>query len=154
MFEYPVETEFSWLPDSPLYDKVESALRETVRRLVDGGKKVVLYVDNPALAAPEDCSERRATLGFLNSLLVTDNPECSTTRAQFLNDTEKYRSMLDRIASDFGNDVTVFDATDVFCDEMCSHIVDGVRLYSYTDHPSDDAADLVGRRLNDYLTTL
>jgi hypothetical protein len=154
MFEYPVETEFSWLPDSPLYDKVESALRETVRRLVDGGKKVVLYVDNPALAAPEDCSERRSTIVFLNSLLVIDNPACSTTRAQFLSDTEQYRAMLDRIAADFGDDVTVFDATDVFCDDTCDHIVNDVRLYSYTDHPSDDAADLVGRRLNDYLSTL
>ena len=154
MFEYPVETEFSWLPESPLYDKVESALRETVRRLTDGGKTVVLYVDNPALAAPEHCSERRSTIGLLNSLLVTENPECSTTRVQFSSDTEKYRAMLDRIADDFGDDVTVFDATDVFCDEMCGHIKDGVRLYSYTDHPSDDAADIVGRRLNDYLATL
>jgi hypothetical protein len=154
MFEYPVETEFTWLPDSPLYDKVESALRETVRRLTDGGKKVVLLVDNPALAAPEDCSERRSTIGFLNALLVTDNPTCSTTRTQFLSDTEKYRSMLDRIASDVGASVSVFDATDVFCDDICDHIVNGVRLYSYTDHPSDDAADLVGRGLNDYLSTL
>jgi len=154
MFEYPVETEFSWLPDSPLYDKVESALRETVKRVVDGDKKVVLYVDNPALAAPEDCSERRSTIGFLNTLLVTENPECSTTRAQFTSDTEKYRAMLDRIADDFGDDVTVFDATDVFCDDVCDHIVNGVRLYSYTDHPSDDAADLVGLRLNEYLATL
>ena len=154
MFEYPVETEFTWLPDSPLYDKVESALRETVRRLTDGGKKVVLLVDNPALAAPEDCSERRSTIGFLNALLVTDNPTCSTTRTQFLSDTEKYRSMLDRIASDVGASVSVFDTTDVFCDDICDHIVNGVRLYSYTDHPSDDAADLVGRGLNDYLSTL
>lgn len=154
MFEYPIETEFSWLPDSPLYDKVESALRETVKRVVDGDKKVVLYVDNPALAAPEDCSERRSTIGFLNTLLVTENPECSTTRAQFTSDTEKYRAMLDRIADDFGDAVTVFDATDVFCDDVCNHIVNGVRLYSYTDHPSDDAADLVGRLLNEYLATL
>ena len=154
MFEYPIETEFSWLPNSPLYDKVESALRETVKRVVDGDKKVVLYVDNPALAAPEDCSERRSTIGFLNTLLVTENPECSTTRAQFTSDTEKYRAMLDRIAEDFGDAVTVFDATDVFCDDVCDHIVNGVRLYSYTDHPSDDAADLVGRRLNEYLATL
>ena len=154
MFEYPVETEFSWLPDSPLYSKVESALRETVGRLVDGDKKVVLYVDNPALAAPEDCSERRSTIGLLNSLLVTDNPACSTTRTQFLSDTAKYREMLGRIATDFGDDVTIFDATDVYCDDMCDHIVNDVRLYSYTDHPSDDAADLVGRLLNDYLSTL
>ena len=154
MFEYPIETEFSWLPNSPLSDKVESALRETVKRVVDGDKKVVLYVDNPALAAPEDCSERRSTIGFLNTLLVTENPECSTTRAQFTSDTEKYRAMLDRIADDFGDAVTVFDATDVFCDDVCDHIVNGVRLYSYTDHPSDDAADLVGRRLNEYLATL
>ena len=62
--------------------------------------------------------------------------------------------MLDRIASDVGASVSVFDATDVFCDDICDHIVNGVRLYSYTDHPSDDAADLVGRGLNDYLLTL
>ena len=155
MFESPVETNFDWLPDSPLYSKVESALRETTRRLVDGGKKVVLYVDNPALAAPEDCSERRSTIGVLNSLLVTDNDACSVSRADFLADTGEYRAMLDRLVAEFSGSVSVFDPTDVFCDDdTCDHIVDGVRLYSYTDHPSDDAADLVGRRLNDYLSSL
>lgn len=152
MFESPVETNFAWLPDSPNYTKVETGLRETVRRLVDGGKNVVLYVDNPALAAPENCSERRSTIGVLNSLLVTENPACSISRADFLAHTADYRAMLDRLAGEFDDSVTVFDPTDVFCDaETCDHIVDGVRLYSYTDHPSDDAADLVGRRLNDYL---
>ncbi|MEN9805471.1 MAG: hypothetical protein RIS41_2318 [Actinomycetota bacterium] len=155
MFESPVETNFDWLPDSPLYGKVESALRETTRRLVDGGKKVVLYVDNPALAAPEDCSERRSTIGFLNSLLVTDNEACAVSRADFLADTAEYRAMLERIAAEFGGSVTMFDPTDVFCDsDACDHIVNGVRLYSYTDHPSDDAAELVGHQLNDYLATL
>lgn len=155
MFESPVETNFAWLPDSPNYDKVETGLRETVRRLVEGGKKVVLHVDNPALAAPEDCSERRSTIGLLNSLLVTDNDACSVTRADFLAHTADYRALLDRVAAEFDGPVSVFDPTDVFCDDTtCDHIIDGVRLYSYTDHPSDDAADLVGRRLNDYLATL
>lgn len=154
MFESPVETDFAWLPSSPHYDKVDDALRETVRRLVDGGKTVVLHVDNPALAAPEDCSNRRSTIGWLNSLSA-DNPACSVTRQRFLADTAEYRRLLQRIADDFGPSVRVFDATDVFCDaESCRHIVDGVRLFSYTDHPSDDAADLVGQRLNDFLATL
>lgn len=155
MFESPVETNFAWLPDSPNYGKVETGLRETVRRLVEGGKKVVLYVDNPALAAPEDCAERRSTIGFLNSLLVTDNEACSVSRTDFLAHTATYRALLDRVAAEFDGAASVFDPTDVFCDDTtCDHIIDGVRLYSYTDHPSDDAADLVGRRLNDYLATL
>ncbi len=155
MFESPIETNFAWLPDSPNYTKVETGLRETVRRLVDGGKKVVLLVDNPALAAPEDCSERRSTIGVLNSLLVTDNDACAVTRADFLDQTEKYRDLLTSVAAEFAEDVSVFDPTDVYCDATtCDHIIEGVRLYSYTDHPSDDAADLVGRRLNDYLATL
>ena len=155
MFESPVETNFAWLPDSPNYGKVETGLRETVRRLVDGGKKVVLYVDNPALAAPEDCSERRSTIGFLNSLLVTDNDACTVSRNDFLAHTADYRALLDRVATEFGGSATVFDPTDVFCDDTtCDHIIDGVRLYSYTDHPSDDAADLVGRLLNEYLAAL
>ena len=155
MFESPVETNFAWLPDSPHYDKVATGLRETVRRLVAGGKKVVLYVDNPALAAPEDCAERRSTIGLLNSLLVTDNDACSVSRDDFLADTADYRALLDRVAAEFSGSATVFDPTDVFCDDTtCDHIVDGVRLYSYTDHPSDDAADLVGRTLNEYVATL
>ena len=155
MFESPVETSFAWLPDNPNYAKVESALRETVRRLVEGGKRVVLYVDNPALGAPEDCSERRSTIGLLNSLLVDENPTCSVSREDFVAHTAKYRDMLGRIADDPSGLVSVFDPTEVFCDvETCDHIIDGVRLYSYTDHPSDDAADRVGRRLNEYLATL
>jgi hypothetical protein len=33
-------------------------------------------------------------------------------------------------------------------------VKNGVRLYSYTDHPSDDAADLIGSELNAYLAQL
>ncbi|MFZ9398010.1 MAG: acyltransferase family protein [Ilumatobacteraceae bacterium] len=157
MFEWPDFTNFAWLPDSPLYDKVEGALRETVRRLVDGGKKVVLYVDNPALAAPEDCTNRRTTVGFLNSLLIESNPRCQVTLDDFLAHTERYRALLQRVADEFGGPVTVFDPTPILCDEntrVCGHVRDGRRLYSYTDHPSDDAADLIGTELNAYLASL
>lgn len=157
MFEWPDFTNFDWLPASPLYDKVEGALRETVRRLVDGGKKVVLYVDNPALAAPEDCTNRRTTIGLVNSLLVESNPRCSVPFSRFESDTASYRSMLQRIADGFGGAVTVFDPSELLCDtsaDTCGHVKDSLRLYSYTDHPSDDAADLVGTSLNAYLATL
>lgn len=157
MFEWPDFTNFAWLPDSPLYDKVESALRETVRRLVDGGKKVVLYVDNPALAAPEDCTNRRTTIDFLNSLLIDSNPRCQVGLDDFLAHTDRYRALLQRVADGFEGGVSVFDPTPILCNEnsrVCGHVKNGVRLYSYTDHPSDDAADLIGTELNAYLALL
>ena len=157
MFEWPDFTDFGWLPDSPNYDKVRTALTETVRRLVGAGKKVVLYVDNPALAAPEDCTQRRTTIGLINSLLVRSNRGCSVPLTDFRRDTAKYRMLLDDVAREFPGAVSVFDPTDLLCDadrNICSHIKNGVRLYSYTDHPSDDAADLVGTRLNAYLAGL
>ena len=70
---------------------------------------------------------------------------------------ERYRALLQRVAEGFGGSVTVFDPTPILCDEsagVCGHVKNGVRLYSYTDHPSDDAADLIGSELNAYLAQL
>ena len=151
MFEYPVETNFDWLPANTNFAKVEAALAETTRRLVDGGKRVVLFADNPALAPPEDCANRRPTIGVLTYVQGDPNPECETTRRHFLETTAEYRQMLERVATSFDGAVSVFDPIDVYCSEVCGHVNDGIWLYSYTDHPSDDAADRVGERLNDYL---
>jgi len=156
MFGIADETSFAELPASPNYALVAEGLRESVRRLVDGGKRVVLYVDNPPLNDPADCLERSTAYGFLDRLLREQVPRCSLDRDEFDRQTADYRILLAGIAAEHPDDVVVFDPNDVYFgdDGRARHLVDGVLMYSFTDHPSDAAADVIGERLNALLADL
>ena len=50
--------------------------------------------------------------------------------------------------------VKIFDPTDIYCDKKngkCQSIRDGRLMYSYTDHISDFASGLVGKKLNEFV---
>jgi len=156
MFGIADETSFAELPDSPNYALVAEGLRTAVDRLVGGGKKVVLYVDNPPLNSPANCLERSTAYRFLDDLLRERVPRCSLSREDFDRQTAGYRTLLADIAAERPDAVTVFDPSDVYFDDSgtARHLVDGVLMYSFTDHPSDPAADIIGERLNDLLAGL
>ena len=128
----------------------------TVERLVANGKKVVLYVDNPPLTRPEDCMKRRTRFPLVENLLQTNVDNCEITRSAFDTQTSDYRTMLDEIASEHVGAVTVFDPNDVYFDDfgVARHVMDGKLLYSFTDHPSDAAAEVIGSELNDLMSEL
>ena len=156
MFGIADETSFATLPDSPNYEIVTEGLRNSISILTQAGKKVVLYIDNPPLPNPEDCLQRKTTIGFLNHLLVNPNPLCELRIETFVAQTAKYRIMLDQLKQEFAGQVEVFDATEIFCgsdDQICRHVRWGRFMYSYTDHPSDYAAGIVGLNLNPFLET-
>jgi hypothetical protein len=156
MFGIADETSFAMLPDSPYYDIVTEGLRNSITILTEAGKKVVLYIDNPPLPNPEDCLQRKTTIGILNRLLVNPNPLCEMPIQTFIDQTAKYYLMFEQLKQEFPGQVDIFDATEIFCgseDRICRHVRWERFMYSYTDHPSDYAAGIVGLNLNPFLET-
>jgi len=156
MYQIASESSFAELPTSPNGDLVRVGLAATVARLVANGKKVVLYVDNPPLTRPEDCMKRRTRLPLVENLLQTNVDNCEITRSTFDTQTSHYRAMLDEIASGYTEAVTVFDPNDVYFDNfgIARHVVNGQMMYSFTDHPSDAAAEVIGAELNTLVSGL
>jgi len=157
MFGIGDETSFVQLPDSPYYNIVADGLRASIQILTDAGKKVVLYFDNPPLPNPEDCLQRKTAIGFLNRLLTRTNPLCELPIQTFMDQTSKYRAMLNQLKEEFSGMVNIFDSTEIFCgsdDHICRHVRWNNFMYSYTDHPSDYAAGIIGQKLNPFLESL
>ena len=117
------------------------------------GKKVIIIIDNPGLANPEDCLNRRTTINLLNLWLVNQNPLCSITKEKAIKQREPYTKVLSRIVALYPNSVTILDSLDYLCDleNNCGHTLNGRPLYSYTDHISDYASGLIGKDLNKLL---
>jgi peptidoglycan/LPS O-acetylase OafA/YrhL len=156
MFGIADETSFAMLPDSQYYDIVTEGLRNSITILTEAGKKVVLYIDNPPLPNPEDCLQRKTTIEVLNRLLVKPNPQCEMPIQTFIDQTAKYYLMFEQLKQEFPGQVDIFDATEIFCgseDRICRHVRWERFMYSYTDHPSDYAAGIVGLNLNPFLET-
>lgn len=157
MFGIADETSFASLPDNPNYDIVTEGLRNSIAILTQAGKKVVLYIDNPPLPNPEDCLQRKTTIGFLNRLLVNPNPLCEMPIQTFIDQTAKYYLMFEQLKQEFPGQVEIFDATEIFCgseDRICRHVRWDHFMYSYTDHPSDYAAGIIGQNLNPFLESI
>jgi len=156
IFALPDETSFSELPNSPYYEIVTEGLRNSITMLTEADKKVVLYVDNPPLPNPEDCLQRKTSFGIMNHLLVKPNPLCELPIDTFNAQTAKYRSMFNQLKQEFPGQVEVFDPTEIYCgsaDRICRHVRWNQMIYSYTDHPSDYAARIIGQKLNPFLET-
>jgi peptidoglycan/LPS O-acetylase OafA/YrhL len=157
MFGIADETSFVQVPESLYYDIVTEGFRNSITILTQAGKKVVLYIDNPPLPNLEDCLQRKTTIGVLNSLLVKSNPLCEMPVQTFIDQTAKYYAMFEQLKQEFLGQVEIFDATEIFCgseDRICRHERWKHFMYSYTDHPSDYAAGIIGQNLNPFLESL
>jgi peptidoglycan/LPS O-acetylase OafA/YrhL len=157
MFGIADETSFVQVPESLYYDIVTEGFRNSITILTQAGKKVVLYIDNPPLPNPEDCLQRKTTIGILNRLLVNPNPLCEMPIQTFIDQTAKYYLMFEQLKREFPGQVDIFDATEIFCgseDRICRHVRWDQFMYSYTDHPSDYAAGIIGQNLNPFLESI
>jgi hypothetical protein len=127
-----------------------------IKKFISSNKKVVLLIDNPHLAQPQDCYHRQigiATLDQFNKI----NPECTISIGKFQEIQEKYRKVLHDLAEAHSRDVFVFDATPYLCsaeEGICSYKKDGRRMYLYSDHLSDYAAGKVGEPINQYIRSI
>ena len=153
------ETEFlEDLEASPYFEVALDAVQNAINPLKSAGKKVVLLVDNPTLAFPEDCIQRQTSLAALNWFFPKKlNARCSLAYDRHLKMTQKYSELLRVLAQRNSGVVSVFDTTDILCDVtkgVCGMSKNDRLLYSYSDHISDYAAGLIGKELNGYLAQL
>ena len=142
------------LPTNNNGDAVAAGLRNTVEKIVRARKKVVLVVDNPTLAHPEDCLGRITSIPVVNKLFVAENEKCRISLDRQLQLSQKYRSVLEDVRAVFTDDVALFETAKYLCDDVtgyCGMRKDGRFLYGHTDHISDYAAGLIGKDLNAFL---
>jgi hypothetical protein len=143
------------MADASEHDQAEAykGLDSIATKLINHHKKVVLLVDNPHIAQPQDCFHRKVGLSIMDNFNEIE-PTCEMPMAQYLAFTSKYRAVLNKLALAHPNAVYVFDATPYLCsaDEgVCSYQKNGRRMYSYGAHVSDYAAGIVGAPLNQFL---
>jgi hypothetical protein len=143
------------MADASEYDQAEAykGLDSIASKLIQNNKKVVILVDNPHIAQPQDCFHRKVGLSIMDNFNEIE-PACEMPMAQYLAFTSKYRAVLNRLALAHPNAVYVFDATAYLCSAdqgMCSYQKNGRRMYSYGAHVSDYAAGLIGAPLNQFL---
>jgi len=143
------------LVTSPNFDVAYDAVQAAINPLKAAGKKVVILEDNPTLAFPEDCLQRKSTIAAINYFFPKKlNPRCVLTVEQHLQRTDSYRRLLTKLEKNNPGAVQIFYTTPILCDEtkgLCEISKNGRLLYSYSDHISDYSAGLIGRPLNEWL---
>ena len=143
------------LATSPNFDVAYDAVQAAINPLKAAGKKVVILEDNPTLAFPEDCLQRKSTIAAINYFFPKKlNPRCVLTVEQHLQRTDPYRRLLAKLEKNNPGTVQIFYTTPILCDEtkgLCEISKNGRLLYSYSDHISDYSAGLIGRPLNEWL---
>ena len=146
------------MADASEYDQAEAykGLDSIATKLIQHNKKVVILVDNPHIAQPQDCFHRKVGLSIMDNFNQIE-PACEMPITQYLAFTSKYRAVLNKLALAHPNAVYVFDATSHLCSTdqgVCSYQKNGRRMYSYGAHVSDYAAGRVGEPLNQYLVKI
>ncbi len=148
---------YKFTPSQEVLNKVFEQVNRVVEVFVSAGKKVVLVVDNPSLADSKDCIKRVTSSTFVNRLLGGySNDACSVSLSEFYEQTKGYRELLAKVERNHTGVVFVFDPTEIYCDaaeNVCEAFRYGRPMYGYgnTDHVSDFAAGLVGKKLNDFM---
>lgn len=143
------------LKDSPYYREAEDGYSRAIEYFISKGKKVVIVIDNPTLARPEDCLNRRTTISLLNDTLSDINEKCFLSESVHLQRAKKYLMLLSEMKNKYTSSVYLFNTIPYLCnDGMCTHTKNGRYLYSYSDHISDYYATIVGDELNKFLNSL
>ena len=131
-----------------------AGLDSIVARLIAKHKQVVLLVDNPTLALPQDCFHRKLGISWLGQFNRID-PRCSMNDEKHAQMTAKYLETLKAVANKYPGQVRIIDSGPVLCDlqnHICSFEKDGHQMYSYTDHISDYASGRLGEFINRQLS--
>lgn len=146
------------MESSPNFDIAFDAVQSAINPLKAAGKKVAILEDNPTLAFPEDCLQRKSTISAINYFFPKKlNKRCVLSIEQHQQRTEQYRNLLAKLEKNNPGTVQIFYTTPILCDEekgLCEISKNGRLLYSYSDHISDYAAGLIGRPLNAWLASL
>ncbi len=140
------------LPATTFFDAAFDGLSNTVSELARAGKKVVITVDNPTLKDPNLCIPRTTGFRVLDDLigLKKEFTPFTVRYDEHLALSKRYRELLDKLQAKYPKQLRIFDTLPDLCDMktgICSSVMDGHLLYSYTDHISDYAAVHIAKRL-------
>lgn len=145
---------------STRFETAFNEVERAINKVVANNKKVVFVVDNPALPNSQDCIGRYIHIDlklFSLSYGKANNPNCSKSRTEFIAQIKRYRELLERVRALHPDSVYIFDPTDIYCPPetgRCNAIQNGRLMTAITDHISDYASGLVGKKLNAYMNTL
>ena len=128
----------------------ESALRDTLRKIISYHKKVIFALDNPEISAsPKDCKQGKLVNIFEYSFYTRKSTieNCNLTRRDFDSRTFRYKELVRKVLKDFP-EVVLFDSTNLFCDEhLCYWNKNGRSLYGDSDHLSEYGSEYVAQYL-------
>ncbi|MGA7777381.1 MAG: acyltransferase family protein [Paraburkholderia sp.] len=120
----------------------------TISELEKAGKRVALIVDNPTLPDPAQCMERSSMkYGVMRMLGGPDLAACTLHYGDYLKVTQQYREMIAKLQA-LHPKLLVLDPAPLLCDEThgtCPISQNGNFLYSYGDHVSDYASEMLAR---------
>ncbi len=140
------------LPKSPNYSKVFNGLNNIIKKIIKSGKKVIITTDNPTLAEPLDCIDRKVPSKIITTFYNQKKSSyCSISYIHHKKLVAKFEKMLLKLESKYSQKLKIFNVEPYLCDSItnkCNISKKGHLLYSYTDHISDYAAGIVGKELN------
>ena len=122
---------------------LEDAMRITLRRLVDAGKKVVFIISIPMLDFdPATCVDFRPWR-ITSAQLRTP---CAIAKTEVDASSREYRGMVTRVLQQFPQ-VKMWDSSRELCDEeYCWAMKDGVLLYRDAVHLNEAGSFFIGER--------
>ena len=133
------------------FDAVLQEIDRSIEQLVAGGKKIILVLDNPTLANPEDCLVRDTGFDWLNRTIMKTNARCAVSLTRHVEITSRYGQLFESLRQKYPNSISIFNTAPFVCDTakgICAAFKNDRLMYSYTDHISDYAAGLIGQGLN------
>ena len=139
------------------FDIALTGVQNFTKQLLRAEKPIVFVVDNPTFRDPDQCMPRKLRPEIFDQFVNgKDHQECRIKITDQARLAKKYMDLLERVKALNPALISILDTTDALCDTAtgyCSMTKNGRLLYGYTDHVSDYGAGLVGKKLNDYVST-
>lgn len=135
------------------YDEVLARFSEGIGEALRLNKRLLLVIDNPTFPAPEKCASRDLGIEWMDEYAKTHRPSCVMTLDTYNTQTALYKQLIkDTLNKHKGHEIVVYDTTADLCDfeqeGLCKMHREGHFLYGMTDHISEHAAQLIGKKIN------
>lgn len=128
----------------------ETAMRDSLQLLISLNKSIIFVIDIPELGLDSRYCEFNYSGGDKESLPMIKRAylsDCTVSRSDYDARTKAYKELVDKVLVDFPQ-VTVFDPTELFCDQHnCRGVDSGKILYKDSDHLSVAGSEYVAKYL-------
>lgn len=126
--------------------------------IVGSGRNLIIVLDVPWLPDPKECIKRKTKISIINSALdkfslntVYLNKNCVLNIDDYNSTRHQYNQIFDLGRAKYKRNLHIIDPTDIFCDvpkKVCTPYKENQLMYSYTDHMSEYASIILGKRVN------